>query len=170
MNAKIPDPVRRSSIRGARGFSLLELIIAMVITAILASIAIPAYNSYILKSHRTEAKSALLDLASMEERYFSTQNQYSQTPTDLGYTGAAFPVVVGSGWYQVDIPNATFVPATPPTALAPAGTPASYSLVATPVAGSVQVNDTACTSFTLTSSGIQTATGTDPNPNVDCWQ
>lgn len=167
MNAKIPIPVRRSSIRGARGFSLLELVITMVIVAILASIAIPAYNSYILKSHRTDAKSALLDLASMEERYFSTQNVYSTTNTDLGYT-TAWPVTVGSGYYQIQQPVVTV--AAPPTALAPAGAPASYVLVAVPAPTSVQVNDTACQSFTLTSSGVQSATGTDPNPSVDCWQ
>jgi hypothetical protein len=33
-----------------------------------------------------------------------------------------------------------------------------------------QTSDTACQTFTLTSGGLQTAGGTDPNPNVDCWQ
>ena len=36
-----------------RGFTLVELIVAMVILAILAAIAIPSYSSYVLKSHRT---------------------------------------------------------------------------------------------------------------------
>jgi type IV pilus assembly protein PilE len=168
VNSQFPFHSQRSRVCEARGFSLMELVIAMVITGILASIAIPSYNSYILKSHRTEAKSALLDLAAMEERFFSTQNVYSQIPTDLGYTGAAFPVTVGSGYYQVDIPNATFIAATAPTALSPGGTPASYSLVATPLG--TQTNDLACTSFTLSSSGVQQAAGSDPNPNVDCWK
>src|SRR5271155_5243504 len=85
-----------SKMLAPQGFTLIELVITMVIVAILASIAIPAYNSYILKSHRTEAKTALLDMASLEERYFTTQNVYSTAATDLGYSG--WPAVVGSGY------------------------------------------------------------------------
>ena len=72
-----------------RGFTLVELIVAMVILSILAAIAIPSYSQYVLKSHRTEAKSALLDAASLEERFFSTSNLYTNNPTQLGYGVAA---------------------------------------------------------------------------------
>ena len=61
----------------------------MVIAAILAAIAIPAYSNYVRKAHRTEAKSAVLDIASLEERWFSTNNSYTDVPSNLGYTGAA---------------------------------------------------------------------------------
>ena len=156
--------LQRTHRRRSAGITLLELIIVMVIVAIMASIAIPSYNSYVLKSHRTEAKTALLDLASMEERYFSTQNVYSLLTTDLGYSGA-WPVTVGSGYYQVQAP--VVVPAVPPTAAVPGGTPATFSVTALPIG--VQLNDAACASFTITSAGVKTATGTDPNANVDCW-
>ena len=101
------------------------------ILAILAAIAIPSYQSYALKSHRTEAKTALLDLASMEERFLSTNYTYSAAPSDLGYTGANFPINTVSNYYQI---NWTFgnppTAAVPPTAAAPAGTPAFYSFTA----------------------------------------
>jgi type IV pilus assembly protein PilE len=77
--------------RRYKGFTLIELIIAMVIAAVLAAIAIPAYSNYVRKARRADAKSALLDLASLEERYYSTQNAYSATATDLGY--AAWPEI-----------------------------------------------------------------------------
>jgi type IV pilus assembly protein PilE len=142
-----------------RGFTLVELIVAMVILATLAAIAIPSYSIYVLKSHRTEAKSALLDLASLEERYFSTMNTYSANPPDLGYPGAAgvaFPV--GSGWYNVLV---TVLPAVPPTALIPGGTPATYTITATAIGQ--QLPDTTCATFTINSAGQQTAT------SPDCW-
>jgi type IV pilus assembly protein PilE len=147
-----------------QGFSLIELVIAMVVGAILVSIAIPSYTKYVLRAHRTEAKTALLDLASMEERYFSIQNVYSTTTTDLGYAGP-WPITVGNSYYQVQVP--IVVPAVAPTALSPGGTPSTYSITAVPIG--TQVNDAACASFTITSAGAKAATGTDPTPNVTCW-
>lgn len=169
MTRTISPPCRRDSrvSREPRGFTLMELMITLAIAAILASIAIPAYNSYILKSHRTEAKSALLDMASMEERYFTTTSSYSTTPSDLGYS--AWPIVVGSGYYQITQANLTVTPATAPSALNPAGTPASFQIIATPVPGNIQNQDTACTSFIVFSNGTKSATGTDPNASTDCW-
>ena len=118
--------------RGARGFTRHDLKITIVIGAILASLAIPAYNSYIRKSRRTDAKTALRDLAALEERYFSTQNVYSANAADFGY--AAWGVPVGNGYYQLAAP--VIVPATPPTlASLPGGTPASYTLTAVPQPG-----------------------------------
>jgi type IV pilus assembly protein PilE len=148
---------------GSRGFTLLELVITMAVVAILASIAIPAYNSYILKSHRTDAKTALLDMASMEERFFSTNNIYSQSPADLGYSQTTFPIAsVGNGYYSVS--QTAFTAAAAPTAALPSGTPAYYQFTATPI--NTQVSDTACTSFTLDSKGVQGATGSQA---ATCW-
>ena len=162
-----PNPGRAIAqgrpLAGRSGFSLLELVITMVIVAILASIAIPAYNSYILKSHRTEAKSALLDLASMEERFFSTQNAYSQIPTDLGYTQANFRFRSAAAITRFAAVTASRIA----HRLTPAGNPATYCFAAT--APGVQANDTACASFALNSQG-QRRPPADPNPNVDCWQ
>ena len=150
---------RACSAHRDRGFTLVELVVAMVIIAILAAIAIPSYSIYVLRSHRTEAKSALLDLASLEERYFSTMNTYTDDPTKLGYVGSTgVPFPVGSGWYNVLV---SFTPAAAPTALIPGGTPATYTITATAIGQ--QAPDTACATFTVTSTGQQTATG------PDCW-
>jgi len=152
-------------VQGQRGFTLIELVIAMVIASILAAIAIPSYNSYIMKSRRTEAKSALLNLASLEERFYSTNNTYSALPTDLGYTagpGVAFPV--GSGYYNIQ--PITVTAAVPPANSASAGTPATYTIQALPVATMSQAHDAGCTSFTISSGGVQTSAGT----STTCWQ
>jgi type IV pilus assembly protein PilE len=148
------------------GFTLIELMVTMVIAAVLLSIAIPAYNSYVLKSHRTDAKSALVDLASLEERYFSTQNTYTSVPSQLGYTGGAVPFTVGSGYYNIT--GITVIGAVAPTTTTSAGTPASYSITATAIGN--QVQDTACATFTITSGGVQTAaTSGGVANNAACW-
>jgi type IV pilus assembly protein PilE len=157
---RVQPPARRQ-----RGFTLIELVIAMVIASILAAIAIPSYTSYIMRSRRTEAKSALLNLASLEERFFSTNNTYSALPTDLGYTaglGVSFPV--GSGYYNIT--QLLVTQAVQPANSTSAGTPATYTITATPVPTNSQANDTGCTSFTITSGGVQTSTGS----STTCWQ
>jgi len=140
-----------------RGFTLLELVIAMAIAALIAAIAIPSYSTYIMKSRRSDAKTALLDMAALEEQYFSTNNTYTNSPANLGYgTATATPFPVCSNYY--DITAITIVAATAPANATSVGTPASYTITAQPIAGTTQAGDTSCASFTISSSGQQTAT------------
>jgi type IV pilus assembly protein PilE len=147
----------RSRNINSAGFTLIELMVTVAIVAILATIAVTSYKSQIQKSRRTDAKSAVLDLAGREERLFSTTNAYSSTPSALGYTGAAFPILVGSGYYTVNVqvPDPNPVPANP----------ASYLITAT-AAGS-QASDAACATFTVNQLGVQGSTGTGTVPQ--CW-
>jgi type IV pilus assembly protein PilE len=71
------------------GFTLIELMVVIIIIGIILKIAVPAYTSSVLASHRTDAKTALLDLATREEKFYSVQNKYSATASDLyGYTAS----------------------------------------------------------------------------------
>src|SRR5580704_6781648 len=58
------------------GFTLIELMVAVVILAIVTLIAVPAYNVYLLKSHRADGINALLSISLAEERYRSNNSQY----------------------------------------------------------------------------------------------
>jgi type IV pilus assembly protein PilE len=129
--------------------------VTVVIATILMTIAVPGYQYEVRKSRRTEAKTALMDLAAREERYFNTNNAYSQTPSDLGYGAGGFPMVIGNGYYQVWVcsPNTC----TPNVAAAP-----SYGVYAQPFTTDQQKD--LCQIFTIDSTGYQTAT--DPS----CWQ
>lgn len=142
------------------GFTLTELMVVVVIVTILAMIAIPAYNAQIRKSRRTEAKTAVLELASREEKYFSTANSYTTDPTQLGYSttaGSTFPQSTGQ-YYEINVkvPDPSW-----------SGTSPSFIITATPSAGSPQNADTQCTSFSVTQTGVQTATGTLGDA---CWK
>jgi type IV pilus assembly protein PilE len=147
-------------VREEAGFTLIEMMTAVLIAAILIGIAVPSYNAQTQKSRRTEAKTALLDLAAREERYNSTYNSYTSDPTKLGYSGN-FPVIVGNGYYQIKV----CVGATNCTA--DAGTGTAFLLTATPVSTSAQAKDTGCNAFQLDSTGIQSVTGTASASS--CW-
>ncbi|MGH8210912.1 MAG: type IV pilin protein [Steroidobacteraceae bacterium] len=141
--------------RGA-GFTLIELMVTIVIATILITIAVPSYMNQIRQAHRTDAKTALLDLAQREERYLSTNSSYTTNPANLGYSGAAFPVNVGSNYYQLTVCVSATLPCT-----GNATTGAAYLLTATAI--NTQAKDTQCLNLYVDNTGNQTATSTN------CW-
>ena len=152
------------------GFSLIELMVVVVIGAILLTLAVPSYVSYIRQSRRTEAKTAVLDLAAREERFFSTSGAaYSQTPTQLGLTGAGFPVSVGNNYYTVTACSPATGGAAPCNDTTPPVAP-SFQIVAVPVAANGQNKDLQCQLYGVDSTGKQWAQDNLGNDNTTyCW-
>ena len=152
---------RASRPRG--GFSLIELMIVVAIATILFALAVPSYITYIRQSRRTEAKTALLDLAAREERFLSTNPAaYTAVPGNLGYTGFGAANPVGNGYYFLTVCSPAALACAPNPPAAP-----SFSVLATPVAGQSQAQDLQCTSYSVDSTGQQFATGSQTA--VYCW-
>jgi type IV pilus assembly protein PilE len=152
--------------KNSSGFTLIELMIAVVVASVLVAIAVPSYINQVRKSRRTEAKTALLDLAGREERFFNTNNVYSNVASNLGYAAAGPAtvnnLVVGSGYYEVTVSNIT---------QGTTAAPATYTITAIPVPGNDQVKDTSCASFTVTSAGAQSSADTgNANSTATCWR
>lgn len=141
-----------------KGFTLVELMVVVAIAAILTMIALPSYQAYVLKSHRTAAINAILDLASREARYYTTNNAYTSSLTALGYSTDPMPITMGTGgtaYYNLSVASVTAATTT---------TPADFLLNAAPV--SPQTNDT-CGTYTYTSLGIK---GISSGTLADCWK
>jgi type IV pilus assembly protein PilE len=68
-----------------RGVTLLELMIVVVIVSILTAIAYPNYREYVTRAKRTEAKAALLQIATNQERFYLQNNTYTTNMTNLGF-------------------------------------------------------------------------------------
>jgi type IV pilus assembly protein PilE len=85
-----------------RGVTLIELLIVVVIVAVLAAIAYPNYRAYVQKSKRNEAKAALLQIATNQERHYLNNNEYTEDMTKLGFS-ADVNVPTGSGTYLVSV-------------------------------------------------------------------
>ncbi|MDD5297930.1 MAG: type IV pilin protein [Rhodocyclaceae bacterium] len=134
----------------SNGFSLIELLIAVVIVAILTAIALPSYQNYILQSHRTEAINAVLDLASREARYYTTNNSYSASMLTLGYSSDPTPLPNATDhYYDLSISSANG---------------SSFSVQAVPVGN--QVSDS-CGTYTYSDLGIR---GVSSGSLTSCWK
>ena len=68
-----------------RGITLLELMIVVVIVSILTAIAYPNYREYVTRAKRTEAKAALLQIATNQERFYLQNNTYTTNMINLGF-------------------------------------------------------------------------------------
>lgn len=79
-----------------KGFTLLEIVIAMGILAVLAAIAIPAYNGYIASSREAEGWNNLSALKLAQEEYFLENNRYF--PDDDGTTVSTTAGTLAQYW------------------------------------------------------------------------
>lgn len=59
-----------------KGFTLVELMIVVAIVSILASIAVPAYNNYVLRGKLTEAMTELAGMRVKLEQYYQDYRNY----------------------------------------------------------------------------------------------
>jgi type IV pilus assembly protein PilE len=114
------------------GFSLIELLIVIVIVGILASIALPSYRQYIIRSKRRAAQTALVDIANREQQYFIANRAYADDG-DLGYV---LPDDVGEN-YTFDI-------------TLDAGPPPTFTITFTPTGDQAVDGD-----LSLTSEGVK---------------
>jgi type IV pilus assembly protein PilE len=75
-----------------KGFTLIEIITAIAIIAILASIAIPQYNDYTIRGKIAEATSALSDGRIKMEQFFQDNRTYAGGPTPTATTYFTYTV------------------------------------------------------------------------------
>jgi type IV pilus assembly protein PilE len=141
------------------GVTLIELLMALVIVAVLAAVAIPSYRSHQIRARRSEATAALLQLQAAQAKFYLQNNRYTAAisapvPTGLGLTGRS-----EHGLYDITVALNT----TPAQAA-----DQSYTATATPVAAAGQSADKQCTSFTLTDIGRRGATGSAGADS--CWR
>ena len=127
----------------ATGFTLIELMIVVAIIGILMAISVPAYQGYVLRSHRADAHSSLLDLAARQERHIAQYNRYANVITADDQTGLNMAANSKKGYYTLG------------AAACAGGVIANcYTITATAVGS--QANDTGCTSLTYNSVGTKT--------------
>ena len=141
------------------GFTLIEVMVALVVVSILAGIAYPSYRESVRKGKRTEGRAALLQLMQQQERYYSQHNSYivfSASPANEDEKRFK--------WYSGNSPEQSAYEIRA-EACKDDTIENCVLLTATPGTERVDKNfgDPTCGKFTLTSTGVRAADA----PN--CW-
>jgi len=152
-NASAPASASRTS----GGFTLIELMLALVVLAILAMVAIPSYQDSIRKGRRGDAIAGLNRLQLAQERFRSNNPTYASAVASMAGMVADSP----EGHYTASVDSSSAT---------------AYQMTATAKAGSPQFGDTRCRSFTVTMDAgtighnSANAAGTaDPSNTNRCW-
>jgi type IV pilus assembly protein PilE len=132
------------------GFTLIELMVAVVIVGLLTTIALPSYRQYAIRASRMEAQAELLQLASLQEKIFLNSNSYAfgANGVTAAYTGTQAGGLgrtsgrTNDGRYELTLVTlASSMACTGAGATATASGAQAFVVMATPVSGGSQVGD-----------------------------
>jgi type IV pilus assembly protein PilE len=134
--------------RRSHGFTMIEVVIVLAIVAILAAVAVPAYQDQMRASRRTEAREALMRIQTAQERWRSNNVSYT---TVMGSAGLNVSASTANYTYAVSGASAT-----------------GYTATAT--ARAKQAGDTACASFGIQVAGaVTTLRRNAGDDDGTCW-
>lgn len=109
--------------RRQHGFTLIELIITVAVIALLAAIALPSYTQYVIRSKRSAAQAAMMDIANRQQQFLLANRSYADNAA-LAASGYTLPSEVSSNYsYSITV-STTAVPGFTIT-LTPTGSQAS---------------------------------------------
>jgi len=128
----------------SRGFTLVELMVAVAVLGVIVAVAYPAYIDFLERSRRAEAQEALQNVATLQEQFYTNNKGYSGSLSDLDVS-----TTTENAYYQLSLSTASSID----------GSAQTYTISAS--AQGAQASDTDCAAIHLDSNGNQSP--------PECW-
>lgn len=139
--------------------------ITVAIIGILASIALPSYNSYMARGHRAAARAQLLQAGQYMQRFNAANDKYDTDRNGTSVWSVMPPALMrapadGTALYEISNNGAN----------ASSADNTSFTLIMRPIAGQRMATDD-CGAYSLTQAGVKSISN---NPTTDriasCWR
>lgn len=136
--------------RRSHGFTLIELMITVAVIAILAAVALPSYQDYVLRGRLVDATTALSSMRARMEQYYQDNRTYQSVGNFVSPCAANST----AGTFTVSCPTLQA---------------ARYVLQATGGGTTAGFVFTLDSNGTQATTGLPTAWGTVPQAGYTCW-
>jgi type IV pilus assembly protein PilE len=136
------------------GVTLMELLTVIVILGVISAIAVPSYRNYLVRTNRSDAKSALMQIQANQEKFYIQNNEYTDDLTTKSPNGLGMSELTANRYYRLE------VKLDPDTQ--------GYTATATPTEEGGQDDDKQCGVFSINDAGARGVTGT--SSNAFCWK
>jgi type IV pilus assembly protein PilE len=142
-----------------RGFTLAEVLTALVVVVVLAAIAIPSWRTHLLRARRGDASAALLAVQAAQDRFFARHARYASGPqlTTAAPGGLGLKDASEKGFYRLEVR----------TSIDGLG----YSATARVIPGGGQAGDSRCVEFRIDEHAVRVAVDAEgADRSQDCWR
>jgi len=141
------------------GFTLIELVIAVMIVGVLLTIAIPMYTEQVKHARRADAKVALAELSQLQEIYHADNHKFAESLENLkaekqGFKKEGTSYYSKEGYYALNIVSASAN---------------SFSIEARADGNKAQKDDAACQRFTMNALSEKEAYDDANTLSPKCW-
>jgi type IV pilus assembly protein PilE len=143
--------------RRARGFTLVEIVTALVVIAVLTAVAVPMWRVHLLRVRRADAITSLVAVQNAQDKYFGRNARYATGAqlTTAEPEGLGLRTRSDHGYYDLDVQS---------------GDGLAFTATARANDESGQSADTRCVQLSIDQNGIRRAVdSTGKDRSADCW-
>jgi type IV pilus assembly protein PilE len=136
------------------GVTLMELLTVIVILGVISAVAVPSYRNYLVRTNRSDAKSALMQIQANQEKFYIQNNEYTDDLATKSPNGLGMAELTANRYYRlnVDVDDDG----------------QGYTATATPTEEGGQDDDKQCGTFSINDAGVRDVTGT--SDMAFCWK
>ena len=149
----------QSGLRRSRGFTLAEIITALIVIAVLVALAVPAWRSHELRVRRSDGRAALIAAQTAQDKFFGLHARYATGSEIVGPapTGLGLASVSEHGFYRIEV--------------SASADGLAYVATARASGAQGQAADSRCAELSIDQNGRRRAVDADGGDrSADCWR